>query len=400
MSGIDAQGLGLGVGVAWGHGASTTFAVADYGTDMAAIQAAIDAAEANGEGIVQLEAGRSYTMSKAGTRDCGLYSDIDYALTVDGSNLWLDGNGATLLLAAVPDSTCFALVLWGNGGTTTAAAPGPGSTWNENVGVRNITVNASALSDAELLALSGGGIGGVFVFGYCKRGIITGITIDKGWGVGGAITTTCASQYFSIYGNLVSSARITAMWLDGARWSHVYNNELHGTTSALYLAANTDYKTIGRGNLVENNTCYAGSSRGISLSGLDCTVRNNEIHTTGNNAHGVHIVATSRANGFFYGRSNTVAGNTITCDSGTGSSAVYLVGDDATEYNNEQAICDQNTITGNTIAGAFAAALTLDESAQNNTFTGNAIAEAVVAISVTVEGVTTATGNTVQEGRS
>lgn len=347
-------------------------AVGDGTTDdTAAIQAAIDAAEAAGGGAVVLTG--TYRIDYGGHLDrVGLIPNWDYGLHVNADNVWLVGEGAaTLKLTEAPtDGTYkYIMLMLGNGGRSDGQAPGEVGTWVSNVGVRGVTFDTTALLAATQ--------GGVYICAaYCQRFVIENNVILDGRALtstgGASIQSSVSSKYGLITGNTILYPSTTGIWCDGGRYIRVaYNHIENAGANGVNIQANLD--NLGQacyGNIVSNNNILNATDSGISLSGAyENIIANNYINT--GSTIGIVLKAYTTTAGKAVGSRNVVVGNRIVRSTSSGTSyGVYIDGAENITYDGSDLEASDNLVTGNILTDWYVG-VELGDMAQRNSITGN-----------------------------
>jgi hypothetical protein len=221
-------------------------AVGDGSTDdTAAIQAAINAAATAGGGNVILT--DTHAISSAGKRAFGGYQDNNYALWVSTDNIHIWGPGE-LVLATKPTSE--------NGSFVAIAFSGGASTGTSitNIGIHGVTIDATALSDADRDDMSSASVGAAIGFYECTEFVCERNVIREGWGFTGAIAGHVLSEYGQILYNIIQGSNTSGMWLDGLRYSNIIGNQIYDTAeTSINFAVNNDYARNCIRNLVYGN---------------------------------------------------------------------------------------------------------------------------------------------------
>ena len=366
----------------------------DYGTptgtdstiDMPLVQSAINSAVSAGGGTVRLE--RTYAYTHSGNQTTlGPYRNRDYGFWVNGSNIAIDGNGTGILkIVGLPTFTnSYIGFLVGNGGYT-GIYPGWDAvevtgTWTENVSIKNLSFDNSLLTDANLSTLTGGVISSCLLLAFCRNCEIDGITIDRGWGITGAISTHCSSILNAVRNCDIALSQRVAYWFDGTEnstFDDLTCNSFLDTTNAngLTIAINTDYSHGSARNTVKNCR-LAGVHTGIGVGGEDNIVENNTITVISNNTThvGVSVGALANIKGKWAGMRSIIRNNNFVRDTSDGPRGfgVQLNGINANAYDGLPLESADANVYGNTFGSQLGQALVLGPQANRNTFQHNTI---------------------------
>lgn len=358
----------------------------DPSVDMQLVQSAINAAANEGGGTVRLE--RIYAYIHSGNRTTlGPYRNVDYGFHVNHSNITIDGCGTgALKLVGFPTFTnSYIGFLVGNGGYT-GIYPGwdivkATGTWIENVAIKNLTFDNSFLSDTDLGALTGGVISSCLLFAFCRNCMIENITVDRGWGITGAISTHCSSILNVVRNCTVDQSHRVAYWFDGAEDSTFENLECNSfldtvNANGLTIAVNTDYFHGPSRNAVKNCT-LSGVHTGIGIGGEGNIVDGNTVNVIVNNTTHVcvSVGALANAHGKWAGMRNTIRNNNFVrgVSGGPRGFGVQLDGINANNYDGLPLESAEANIYGNTFGEQLGQALVLGPQANRNVFQHNTI---------------------------
>jgi hypothetical protein len=367
---------------------SRVFYPEDYGAvgdgvadDTAAIQAAIDAAEAASGGIVQLS--KTYNIVPATDFDFGIYTNYRVGLHVNGDNVFIVGPGTIVMrtLPSLGSSKRLGILMFGNGGGVGATPPGETGTWISNVGCMGVTFDFTEHLKADLLAIST--LGGVTIgFMYCKEFRCSNNILKNAYTRGGygSILTLVSSKFAEISYNNILGCTNNVMWLDGARGFVVHGNKIigedHNVTQdisggGIILANNTDNDTSGDDNVFSSNVIINPKGVGMLIGGLNNIVANNQFRTqTGVNNPLLRLKYGDRTEDYPC-QDCIVTGNLFQRVAGNVSgTAVEFIGADTGEQGTAVKVT-RALFAHNVINSAWSIGIDLQEQAQDNIIVNN-----------------------------
>lgn len=349
--------------------------------DTAAIQAAIDAASTAGGGRVVLTG--TYALAYTGTiAHLGKYPTVDYALHINHDNVWIDGQGkATLTLSGVPSgatSNCFAMLLFGNGGSTDGSTVGANGTWIYNTGCIGVTFDCSAMSTSDKTTLSTHIGSGTLVFSYCWDWWVERCRFKSPYGYDGSITGNSASRHGHIHDNEIYSPNKSGVWVDGGVDVDIAHNYLESCgESGIVLGSNLDngipaLSCVISGNIINDYLVSGVSGVGISASGTDHVIAHNRIQA-GNTANkGIYLTSYSTSAGKTDCLRCQVVGNRIyRSGSGLTTYAVDISGVDACVFDGTPLESADHHFVGNYISSNWTRGINFGAQGSRNVFTGN-----------------------------
>jgi hypothetical protein len=166
-----------------------------------AVQAAIDAAQAAGGGVITAD-GATVALGLA-TNENGEARQIwlnqyptRYGLMISASNISLEDMAIVLPVAPTTPTTGldnYSMIVFADG--RPVYTPYADMRRLHNVGISRVTVDVSALSDAELSAMGEGSICGAIIFAKCDNFLCEDVTVNGSWGFTGTITVHVGSEY-------------------------------------------------------------------------------------------------------------------------------------------------------------------------------------------------------------
>lgn len=364
----------------------------DAVADTALITACLATIASAGGGTLCLDRGY-FAVAESGSDTIGPYRSAYHALQILQSNLVIEGRGVGgLILTAAPTHvSSFTLLQVGNGlydidvshfddngyGHPTIAWLNANGTFFQNVSLKNnLLINTDVLTNTNLTNMSSGIFGSVVNFAGIIGGEISNVTVSKGWGVTGAISSTALTQNMSIHHNTVSFAYRYSYWFDGILTSTVHDNA--AATSAntiaalggLVISTTTDY-----GQTSDDNSIYSNTTPYLVISGWRNDVYSNTVRlpsASTNSNDCIFITASSTSGGCYPIGNNKIHDND--CDRDVGGSAHAGIGVHVTTTTNAGlpiATDSGNEIYSNTFGANLQAALNWGSYAINNWFHGN-----------------------------
>jgi hypothetical protein len=407
---------------------ATIFRPSDYGvvtgtnatTDQGLIQAAINAA-VTFDAPCRVVLTDTYALgARGGTINIGANRNIAYGFKIPelAHDIEFDATAAHFTYTQVPSLTsvnAYILFQVGQGWDIDVDGPWVGGSdpnfltpiirYTQNVSLlfSGAVWDSSLLSNANLLTLSGGVVGGGIQLSACLNCSVDGVHFDKSYGHTAGIGCNTWTRYLTVTNCTTDLAYEKAYWFDGA-WDCVFDNldcaafVNTSTPVGLQLAANTDNRRISERNEVKNCT-FASVHTGISVQGNTNTVHDNSVTLLNDNVthRGIEVTApVSSDRGSWEATDNSITNNTITRP-GSSTNAkgygIYLEGRSTSFVGGPLRVLN-TTITGNVIGDAnrkMGYLIVFSVYAVNNTITGNSYYNALQA---DVSG-GTATGNTV-----
>lgn len=345
---------------------ATADGVAD---DRSAIQAAIDAAESAGGGLILL----------TGEYLVGQNSTNNYALLIQGDNITLAGGGRIIF----DDPSGVTSYIGIHAENANVPSPAGESNWIKNFSVIGLELDCSNVTAASLSDVYAAPIG--IFHGYnCT---VDSCNIDQAWGTN--ILTHLSSRACRITNNTMTDSQGYVnrghIYGDGAQRHVIQGNTiinsgtpLAGTTGIL-LQSNNDNGAAGeiKYNIVFGNLLYNGC-RGYGIrikGGTYNTVAANAFYTTTTiEVAGISLSAYSSSLWEVEASYNMVFGNTMT-RTNTYGKAIIIDGEDASAYDDNSALlATGNMVFGNRFAGpsgGWATGIELGEQATYNIVTDN-----------------------------
>lgn len=244
---------------------------------IAHVQAAIDAAIANGSGEVDCT-GLTVTLTDAGSIAATLLSTVHYGLIINGDNVGIKG-GTFVLSAEESYTSPYIGILFGNGGGN-SGVPGEDGTWCYNNWIRGATINGSALTDEQREAICNNHVSYTVVFDYCQDFCCRGCTVVDGWAGNAQIGCQASSRYGYFLENDIQSGVSSlgskfAFWCDGAQYVALIANTSTMPNAFQFQSnldnTNTTYleSGIAKNNIVINNAfTNIGNATGRIVAGL------------------------------------------------------------------------------------------------------------------------------------
>jgi len=384
--------------------------------DTAAVQAALDAANAAGERCtVRLD--QSYVIGLGDDLHdiIGDY-DVSYGLWLNASDVILDGNATgSLVVLGVPAAAYgYLLLLVGNGGHSVADGESvttwedmeANGTWTEGCVVKDLAVDASALSDANLAAMSGAMFSGILNLAFCRDCTVHGVTVDRAWGYG--IGSSCSSSDCTFDSCTIEKAYQYAFFFDGPEgctFDTLIVNDFvltNATTAGISFGTNTDYRhNAGRNTIQDCQITNAANGLAV-IAWADLW----ESETDDTEISGCVITLPADISITRVGITVTVStllqnwptrGIRITdctinkAGGGIKGWGLYLRGYDE-GFGGEPVGVEGVLATGNTFGSLLAYALVLHQQAKNNTFANNTVGGVNTVVDISGG---TATGNMV-----
>lgn len=268
---------------------------------IAHVQAAIDAAIANGGGEVDCT-GLTVTLTDAGSITATLMGpNQHYGLIINGDNVGIRG-GTFVLDDEESYTSPYTGILIGNGGGI-GTTPIENGTWCYNNWLRDCTINGSALDAAARDAISTTITSYTALFAYCQDWYIRNVTVINGWGSNAMLGSAASSRYgYALECDVRSGVSGTiganiAYWFDGARYVALISC-LGETTNAFTFQSNLDNDSSGYAqyNIAIGNT-FTGlgiitARYYVSITGSDYTeiIGNSFTLAPGEGGFGVMLV--------------------------------------------------------------------------------------------------------------
>lgn len=363
------------------------FGAAGDGTtdDSAAFTALKAAVEANGGGVIDGR-GKTYVVTTTGQRDFQQYTDHEYAVWIDSDNVHIQN---MTLKIATPPTTEY--------GRFVGLAIGNGATKRYNCTARNIKIDATALSAAELAALGVGGMSCSLGFFNVANFVIENVYIPAGWGFNSCLLVCLFSEYGIVRRCRIDDSIKAGVWMDGAQHFWVTQNYVASTGGhGIQTAQNGDNDREATNYWITDNEIImdVGGVVGIVMGGgsQNCTIANNRIvHASGSSTIGIICQSSSSVTKKYIGKNNRIIGNTFHGVAGT-NFAIVLRGKDVGTYDGSPDECSYNVISENANYGMTYETY-LENSAQYNKIINNYGMGADWVVT-TKDGVTTATNNT------
>jgi parallel beta-helix repeat protein len=358
-------------------------------TDMPLVQAALDAVTAAGGGTVRLDQtyALGYTAGHDLTQSVGPYS-ISYGVWLNSSNVVVDGNGTgVFVIPANPVGMAHPYVafLAGNGGYSLSVEGSyPGWAWlmandagNANVTLKDFSFDCSALSDADLLALTTGALSSVLAMCHNLDSTIDGITIDRGFGSTGAISIHCSSLRCDCKNCTVTLAYNRAFHFDGPEAGTFSNLVVGGmivdTQTNLGIATNTDYQHDSLDCIIDSCN-LSGGLYGIAIGGSGNSIINNTVNLPSDTSitrYGI-VVAVNTLTADWPASNVTITGNTIDRPGGGVKGwGILLQGQTVSPNTGLPITVEACDIESNTLGAGLAIGIRFDQEAKNNTFIHN-----------------------------
>jgi len=352
--------------------------------DTAALQDAVDAAAAAGGGTVFLS--RTYAISTGGYQGAGGGMHYGhYGILVTSSNIHLEGPGRLVLTARPPTPTqnTYVVVLFDGGAGDPIV----------NVGIRDIAIDATALSAAEINEISGATVSGAVNYFNCEDFFCIGITVPVGWGTNGSIMVINNSQIGVIAHNRVTSPRVSAIYVDGAHCTAIHGNRVLGyTASGIHVRINTDVD-----RWCERSTIYGNylecKGEGIAFHGARYHNISGNVIICNYGCVGIELRTFILRGVLYHCQDNLITGNFIYHISTTTPTPANLIA--FRIYGNEghPTFVRRNTISNNYIYGNWYYVWDIYENVQDNYMVNNQIRLTGTGTILNEDGSASITGN-------
>jgi len=352
--------------------------------DTAAIQSAINAAVANGGGIVKLKNGSSYLLSIAGTASFYIYRNCPHCLIIDGDDVVIEGPGTIKFNVASTTNGEEHIIDFGYTGADNVR-PWLDGVWRNRNGVRNVTfthlsTDATPTQNRDIC------------FQYCQDFFVTGCSFTYSRR---AIWSSLSSRRGMIANNTFTRVWHSCIWLDGA-WHTVVDGNSSNICigNFLVLVVNADNNVDCQYNTITNNTTIECSAFDLTAAGTSYTVvRGNNFRRDSHIGPSIDFHPHDTVAGIYNSHGNLVDGNIITGGSKTtGGVAITLYGKNKSGWSNNPVLEEENVITNNVIT-KWTTALNLGQQANRNVMSGNTLS---VTNTYTDTSGGTAVGNTIQ----
>jgi hypothetical protein len=272
--------------------------------DTEAINAAYAALKAAGGGILQLDNTYGFGVLRnpdATPRQFWMNQyPMRIGLLIDSDDVVIAGNGTLKLNTAPTTSTGgvdnYVAIAVGHAAPT--VQPYLSMPYCYRTTIHGITIDVSALSDADLTLMGEGSISGAIALCKCDDFVIENVTVNGSWGFTGVITVHVGSEYGIIRRNRVNGRAIagannaytpmaTGIWVDGGRFIQIIDNDLSVVRNGISAATNRDNNRDPYNVVIANNRVTNFNGTGASVHGRKSTITDNSFRTDRGSTFGV-----------------------------------------------------------------------------------------------------------------
>lgn len=293
----------------------------DPAVDMPLVNAAIAAASER-RGTVRLRNTYAYTAA-VNRLNLGSYVNTSYGFQINTSGVKVDGGGRLKIAGKPTFPTTFVSFLVGNGlydyEETGHTFPGhdellANGNWIEDVILQDISFDNSALSDADLAAMTTSVIGSCVMFSGVRGAEISNISIDRGYGSNAAFHFNALTRDLVAHDIHVEVCQRNITWLDGLFGSELYNwtntTILSDVGGGLILTANTDYHQNTE-NVHVHDCVFNDANNPAAVGGLGHLIEDNIFNTraTAPSHTGMIIGAGANERGLYPASNITIINN-------------------------------------------------------------------------------------------